>query len=404
MTLMLKLAWRNIFRNKRRTLLTGSVIGLGLASIMFTDALVIGTCENMIAAATETFMGHAQIHAKGFMDTFEAESVIKNSAKVFSALSGEKNVSGWAPRTLTYGMLSSPANVAAVLAYGIDPEKEKSVSRVSAAVTEGEYLSGESGRILIGKKLARTLEAGIGDKVVLTVAQAGTGDLSQELFRVGGIFSFGESDMDGRMAFIEIKSARKLAGVSGIHEIALKFKDADKAGDIPAGFLGRYSFSGNEALSWKELVPDLNAALEFTRFSTLILGVIIFGVVCVGIINTLFMSLYERMFEFGVLRAVGTRPVAMGTMIMLEAGCMALLSVFMGMILGGAVTWVVSVKGIHYNGVEFAGVTIQSIFPVMKMKQFIVFPAYVFILTLIAAVYPAVHASRIAPVEAMRKV
>jgi ABC-type antimicrobial peptide transport system permease subunit len=151
-------------------------------------------------------------------------------------------------------------------------------------------------------------------------------------------------------------------------------------------------------------LPQLNAVLELLGFSLLLVGLILFGVVALGIINTLFMSLHERMFEFGVLRAVGTRPWRMAQLIVLEAGALAIVSIGLGNLLGLIVTSIVAKTGIDYTGIEYAGVTFRELlYPVMKVEQFILYPVWVFIFTTIVGIYPAVHAARILPAEAMRK-
>lgn len=151
-------------------------------------------------------------------------------------------------------------------------------------------------------------------------------------------------------------------------------------------------------------MPELHAALQLTDFSTLITAVILFGVVALGIINTLFMSIHERMFEFGVLRAVGTRPVGVAFLVVFEAGSLALLSIAFGALLGFGITYLTSIMGIDYTGIEFAGVTFRKLlYPVLKVNQFIVYPFWVFVFTVVIGVYPGVYAARLLPAKALSK-
>jgi ABC-type antimicrobial peptide transport system permease subunit len=141
-----------------------------------------------------------------------------------------------------------------------------------------------------------------------------------------------------------------------------------------------------------------------SKFSKYIMGVILFGVVVFGIINTLFMSLYERMFEFGVLRAVGTRPFGMARLILFEAGALAILSIGLGVILGFVVTYIFTKLGIDYTGIEMMGVTIQElIYPVITIKPFILYSFWVFVFTIITGLYPARYAAKMSPAVAMRR-
>ena len=402
----IKLAWRNIFRNKRRTLIAGIAIGLGLASLIFVDALIIGMKVNMVHAATASFLGEGQIHNREFRETHEVELTISNHEQVLSDIKQDTTVEHFTERVISFGMITSPANVNSVTMFGIDPETEPYLSQIDEAIIEGSYFeSDDEQNIIIGSKLAELLEVGLGDRVVLTVAQAHTGDLSQELFRVSGIYKFNIKEMDRGMAFVRLPKAQEMLGLdSEIHEIVLKFKNYEYGQTTHLSFWDNYSDDINEAIPWTALMPQLDATLSFADFSILIIGVILFGVVSLGIINTLFMSLHERMFEFGILRAVGTRPLAMGRLVVFEAGALAIISIILGSIIGFIITAIFMKIGIDYTGIEYAGITFKELlYPVLEVRQFIEFPIAVFILTILVGMYPAIYAARISPAEAMRK-
>jgi len=404
----MKLAWRNVLRNKRRTFIAGIAIGIGLAALICMDALILGTEANMIASATSSFMGEGQIHREGFRKNFEVEQTIANLDEVVADLENEAEVAYFTIRTLSFGMISSPANVSAVSMVGVEPSTEQYLSEVDDVIVKGSYFDGDEDKdrqILIGAKLAELLEVDIGDRVVMTVAQAETGDLAQEMFRVSGTYFFKSQDLDRAMAFVRLGKARQMLGLEGrAHQIALKFHESALGRDEDNPFWDKYSQSGNEALTWTRLMPQLKVALDLTQYATLFLGIILFAVVSLGIVNTLFMSLYERMFEFGVLRAVGTRPLAMGRLVIFEAAALAIISIIMGTILGFIITYWLSTTGIDYSGIEYVGVTFRKLmYPVMQLHQFIEFPIYVFLFTVLIGLYPAWYAARMTPAKAMRK-
>ena len=404
--ILVKLAWRNIFRNKRRTIIAATAIGIGLAALIFVDALMIGMADNMVRTATASFLGEAQIHRAGFRDVQEVSLTIQALDEVTNGLAQEEIVEHFTQRVLAQGMITSPANVSAIALVGVHPPTEKFLSHIDNALTEGVYFEGGSSRdIVIGAKLAEILEIGLGDRVVVTVAQAETGDLSQEMFRISGIYYFAGEEMNAGMAFVGIEKAREMLGIGdAAHEIAIKFTSIAYSQDPALPFWETYSQHGNEALSWTELMSQLTAILEMTKISKYIMGVILFFLVAFGIINTLFMSLYERMFEFGVLRAVGTRPFGMARVILFEAGALAIVSIGLGAILGFVLTAVFAHVGIDYTGIEMTGVTIQEfIRPIMKVEQFIIYPVWLFMFTIIAGLYPARHAAKISPATAMRR-
>jgi len=404
--ILLKLAWRNIFRNKRRTILSGIAIGIGLASLIFTDALMIGMEDSMIRSATGTFLGQAQIHAGGFRETFEVEKTIHNLQDVIRKLNKDRDINHYAVRTQAFGMITSPANVSSVIFYGIDPEMERHISKIDEAIQKGSYLTEDAARrIMIGSRLARTMEVDIGDRVVITTSQVNTGELSQEMFRIGGIFHFGVKDMDSSVVFMHLEKARSILGLGkNAHEIAVTFHTADQSPEQILSFRQRYSTDGNEALGWRELLKELDAVLKLSDFSKYIIAVILFGIVALIILNTLFTSLYERLFEFGVLRAIGTRPSKMALIVLLEALSLSAVSGVFGIFIGIIVTYIFSIYGIDYRGIEFAEVTFRElIYPVMTLNQYVEYPVWILIFAILAGLYPAIFAARLMPANVLRR-
>ncbi len=404
--MLVKLAWRNMFRNKRRTFIAGTAIGVGLAALIFSDALIIGMKENMIHTATASFMGEGQIHAEGFRETRDVKDTIHNADSILSLLRDDPQIGRFAPRVMTSAMVSSPASMSSIVLWGIDPEREKHLSQIDEALTKGEYVGDSSGRgLVVGSELAELLQVEEGERIVVTVSRP-DGGLSQELFRVGGIYHFNSPELDQGMAFANIVKVRSMLGMTGgsLHEISFTVKDDRIAGDTSHVFWDRYNFGDNRAVGWTELIPQFAALLDMTDLSMWLLGFVLFGVVSLGIVNTLFMSLYDRMFEFGVLRAVGTRPRNVWSLIFLEAGALAVISSALGIILGFALTLLFNRVGIDYRGIEFSGVTIQQlIYPQLQLSQFILYPVAVIGLTLVVGMYPATYAAKLRPADAMRR-
>lgn len=405
MALFMRLAWRNLFRNKRRTIIAGSAIGIGLAALIFTDALIEGMEENMIATATSSFMGEGQIHRRSFRKTYDVAKTVAGAKELLNALSSEPIVRHYAPRVLAQGMISSAADVASILVVGVDPAGEKHLSQVDEAMIRGDYLDAGAHRsIVLGEELAEMLDVDVGDRVVITATQP-SGELAQEMFRISGLYRMGIREMDRAMAFVNLLTAQQMLGLEGgIHEIALRFTERDIGRDRKHPFWKEYSQNDNEAIGWIDIFPQFETAFELSDFSTYITGLVLFGIVALVIINTLFMSLHERMFEFGVLRALGTRPKGMAVLVLSEAAWLAVVSIIVGAFIGLVITWVFGQVGIDYRGVEFSGVTMRNLlYPVLTPSQFLFYPLEVLLLTLAAAFYPAVHASRLQPAEAVRK-
>lgn len=406
MTIFVKLAWRNLLRNKRRTVISGLAIGVGLGALMLMDGLMSGMISSMVSLATSSFMGQAQIHARGFRQSRDVQMTVADPGRLLLDLGRDPDVQAYAPRTYCLAMISSPANVSGVELVGVDPASEMVLSKFDDAIVSGGNFVGENPRdIVIGAKLAEILEVGPGDRVVVTVSQAYGGDLSQEMFRLSGVFDLGDRAMNTGLALVRLQQAQGMMGLGeNIHEVAVRFREIDMSRDTLLPFWGRYSQGGNEALSWLKIMPQIKSMIDLSGISTLIMAAVLMGVVAFVILNTLFMSLFERQFEFGVLRALGTRAGGIAGLLLCEAGSLALVSIGIGLALGTACILTLGAVGISYAGAEFYGLTLnETIRPELHLSQYTVYPAWVFVFTVLVGVYPAVHAARIAPARAMRK-
>jgi len=404
--LFLKLAWRNLFRNKRRTFIAGSAIALGLAALIFGDAFFIAEEQIMVDSATSAFLGQAQISREGYREKQAAHLTIENFDRVIEQLESDTIVEAYTSRVQAFGTVSSAADVRGVSIIGIQSSSEPAMSVVDEAIIQGEYLSGnDPHEILIGIKLAEYLEVEMGDRLVVSVAQANTGDISQQLFRISGIYDFRDRSMNSGAIFINIDEARKMLGIGQTaHTIAVEFTESEISRDTTLVFWNNYSNGANEAVSWADIMPQIAMISDMMVIGKVVLFIVLMGIVVFVILNTLFMALYERMFEIGVLRAVGTSPGEVGRLLLFEAGGLAIVGIVIGAVLGLAVTSLVAKYGIDFTGIEFNGITMRDkIYPVLKLSQFIIYPVAVFLFTVIVGIYPAIHAAKIRPAEAMKR-
>lgn len=404
--LYIKLAWRNVLRNKRRTLIAGTAVAVGLAALMFVDALHLSMKQNMIDAATASFLGEGQILHEEYRKSAEIEHTVRELQSVVDSLESDPRVSRFTVRSLAFGMLASPSNTGSIQLVGVDPVSEQHLTEVDERIVEGSYFEGDNRHdIVIGAKLAELLEVELGDRVVVTAAQAYTGQLAQEMFRVSGIYFFNVVELDRYMGFVRLDQAQKMLNLNGgVHQIALKFHDRDLGRRRTDPFWSDYSRQGNEAVGWADLVPQLEKVFRLSKLGRLIIAAILFGVVALGIVNTLFMSLYERLFEFGVMRAVGTRSLSMGRLVVLEACALTVISIALGYVIGAALLGVTSTVGIDFSGIEYEGVTFtKALYPVWHVQQFTLYPVAFLVFAALVALYPAAYAARLTPARAMRK-
>ncbi len=404
--LQAKLAWRNLMRNRRRTIITGIGIGIGLASLIFTDAYILGLERSVINAATESFLGEGQIHRAGFREQREVDLTIAKHHDVMAALARDSLVKAWAERVVTISMVSSAGGMEPVSLLGINPDRERALSQFDEGLIDGSYFQPEGSReIIIGARLAQRLKVDIGDRLVVTASQATSGEIVQELFRLSGIYEFGAAEIDQGIVVVRLDRAQAMMNLDDrIHEIAIRFHGTDIGRDKTHAFWSTYSQSGNHALGWTTLLPEMEAVFMLTRFSILLVAALLFAAVALTIVNTLFMSLYERMYEFGVLRAVGTQPGLMARLVMLEAGGLAVVASVCGVVLASAVIALTLVTGIPVQGLDISGVTLgEPLYPVVRFMQYVEYPFWVLVMVLTVAIYPARHAARLTPAVAMRK-
>jgi ABC-type lipoprotein release transport system permease subunit len=402
----IKLAFRNLFRNTRRTILTVMLISLSLTALIAVDAVVRGMLTLFVENVTSTLNGEAQIHRVGYRENLDVDLFLDNSMEIEQALSQDAALQSYSPRVISGGMISSSYNVSAGLLYGIDADREQTISKVAQAIVRGEYLTGEDSELLIGQSMAELLEVDLGDRIVLTLSETNTGELAQALFRISGILEFGMRELDDNFVFINIVSARKALAMSDqqTHEFVLTFVNPEDAENPDSEIFQQLNDEEIEALGWMDLNRDIGLIIELMGYSSLIVGAVLFLLASLGVINSMFMSIYERIYEFGVIKAIGTRPEEVTRLILCEAFLLATISCGIGLLLGFAVNSWTFANGIGFGEMEFQGIAISNnIFGEFHISQFTQFPIYVVILTIAAAIYPARFAARIIPSEALQR-
>jgi len=403
--ILIKLGIRNVFRNKRRTFLTSLAIGIGLMSLIIADGFILGMKDYMIRSVTDDYIGHGQIHHKKFLKTNKVKYIIEGPEEIEKRLSTDLKLKGYSPRAISSALIASAEGSEQISLVGIKPKFESILSRIKTFTTIGDYLEKkEKSHILIGQKLAKKLKVDIGDKVVLTLSPIGGGDLSQELFRIKGIFSYGSNAFDNHMAFINLERAQNMLGCKGcIHEFALKFNELDKLPLLFKEYKKKYPTDGGIFETWKELVPALNSVLEMTDISVAFLAAFLAILVGATVVNTLYMALYERKFEFGVLQAIGTEKRVLFTIIIVESIALAFGSIIIGSILTFIFGGMLAYWGVDYGGVTYASVPLREpIYMVFTIKQFIIYPIWLIIFTILISIYPIWQLLKIPPSKSLK--
>ncbi|WP_428242897.1 ABC transporter permease [Gynuella sp.] len=405
MQLIWKLSLRNILRNPKRSLLTALLISCSLAALIFTDGYIIGLSQDMIKSATRLFPGDGQIHHPEYLSGYEADYRLTDPSLI-QRLRQQPQVEAATQRAISAAMIASTANVQSVQMLGIDATTEAQVSKITQSIIKGAYLTGTNPQeILLGYRLANKMEVSLGDKIVLSVPQVDGGDISQNLFRVSGIFRFNSKLMDENMVFINLADAQRMLNQgTDVQEIAFNFYDPALASRDNLPLWQAFSGDQIQALGWPHILPQLSSMLGMMDYSLALMGTILFIIAALGVINAMFMSIYERMWEFGVIKAIGTTPQSIFLLILTEGLLLALLSVIIGLMLGLGINSWFGMVGIDYSQMEFSGVAlVEPTKTIIRPLQYTQLPVWVIALTLLACIYPALFAARIMPTQALHK-
>lgn len=399
--LFLKIGFRNLFKNFKRTLIACLAVGVGIASLIFVDGLLIGSNENMIISATNGILSQGQIQHEEYELTGDPKFVVSNIKNVRLKLKNIEELS-FSERILAQGMVTGARGAKNAVIYGIDSKSEEMVTKVHKFITDGS-MPLEKKDIVLGKKMVEDLKLSMGDRIVVTLSNVTTGELVQALFRLSGVVSFGSKSADGSIVFIDLETARGYLGLEGeTNQIALNFGDPFYAGDKDLDFWKDFSLDKNSAKGWNTLVPGVEAMQDYSAMTKFIMISLLGILVAIGIINTLFMSIMERIYEFGVIRAIGTSRFEVIKIILFEALGLGLLSSFVGCLLSLIVTFIVNINGIDMAGIELNSVTFsEPVYIFFQPIQYIEYPLIIILITMTVSLYPAFFACRIKPTEAM---
>ena len=397
------MAWRNLWRNTRRTVVTCLAIGLGLAAMVFVTGWARGINSHIINAATRSGMGMAQIHAQGYLATGDVEIFMRDYRPVLEAAQKRAGIKAASPRVLGEGLLSIGGRSSYLRLTGILPELEGKVTDWPERMAEGAFLKGP-GTIVLGQGLARNLEVEVGSKLVLTVADIFTGEMKYRLVRVAGVISSENPQMDKRSAIMNLGELAEDMGLSqGAHEIALLLdadpRDRGALVDILAGLHA----PGLEVSEWQAISPLLARMSDIQAFfMSIVLGVVFF-LISFGIVNTMSMALLERFREFGIMRALGTSPGRLSALIIAEAAWLGVVGCSGGLAIGLSLVYYLSVHGIFLGGVEVMNMAFKTpIYPVFHWPSIALVTLAFLVLTPIASLAVAFRAARVNPIEALR--
>lgn len=402
----LKLAWRNIFRNARRSVITVTAIAVGLAALIFLWAFVDGVNDQMAENSTRYLAGHLQIHRSGYHEERTLDLLLEQSGDTVRRLRAQPHVLAVTQRLEGSALLSLGDKSRGVMVVGVDPDQETQVTTLTQAVRAGRYLRAADGNaILLGASAAAALKAQVGSEVVL-VTQAADGSVGAGRYRVEGIFNTKLDMLDGNYVFLPLAAAQELYAAGSAVTAVVARLDSRHATDAVVGAMLRQMGAGQEILGWQKLLPTVVQSTEFHEIVAYILLLILFVVVAVGITNTVLMAVMERTREFGVIMALGTRQTQVMRLVLYEACLLGLAGLMIGGVIGLSATQYYAVTGINLERYSLAleampGLT-GIVFPLPRADRTLILSLAVFTTAVIAAFYPAWKTARLRPVDAIR--
>jgi ABC-type lipoprotein release transport system permease subunit len=405
--MLFQIAWRNIWRNKSRSLVVISSIIIGVWAGIFILAFSWGMYKNNIDETVFKQLSHIQIHHPTFIEENDSKFTISNIDTIVGQLQADNRIAAISSRVISTGMISSPTTASGVKIYGINPLSEVRQIALDESVREGAYFnSGKENEILIGEKLAKKLKIKLNSKVVLTFTNVQS-ELVSGAFRVGGIYRSKNISLDEVNVYVQQDHLRELLELkpSESNEIAILVKDEEQLDAIK-----NYSstlVSKGKIEDWKELSPELGMIIESFNLYTYILTGIILLALTFGIINTMLMSVLERIRELGMLMAIGLNKRKIFLMIMLETFYLTLVGSPLGLLLGWLTVTLLGKIGINISmfseGLASYGFS-SMIYPALDGQNYFIIAFMCFVTALLSAIYPAYKALQLNPSEAIRKI
>jgi len=403
-----KIAWRNITRNKRRSLITICAVGFGLGALIFMLSFVDGAHKQMIENYTSLMPGHIQIHRQGFHQKKKLELNISQPAAIVAQVKKNPSVQAVALRIKAVGLISSAESSAGIMVIGIYPDDEKNVSTLHKRLREGEFLKNDSNQdIVLGVSLAKNLSVHLGDKVVI-MSQALDGSIAAGAYRIKGIFDTGTEEVDQGLVLITHQAAQDLFAMpEATSEIALRIHSATDSPVIADQIRKNLVQPDLEILPWQEISPSFQEWIEFDNGFIWIIVCVVMIVVAIGILNTILMGVLERTREFGILLALGTKQKEIVIIVGWEAIFLSALGSLAGMLIGISLTIFFDKTGINLNLFTKAlnSLYIDAvIYPQLNLGHMLTSVVLVLTTSLIVSIYPAWHAARLKPMDAIRSI
>ena len=411
MTTLLRLAWRNLWRHKRRTWLTASAIAFVTVLMVFLITLQLGSYDLMVDSSLRIFTGQMQVQREGYLDKPQIRTIIPDALTLAQRLRQNPSLGGVGivVRAQSFALAASGTRSFGVQVVGTEPEFEARVSTIPGLIKTGRYLSGATAQeAVLGAALANNLQLKVGDELTL-LGSALDGSVAATIVPVVGIFESGMRDLDRVLVEMPLRSFQDVFGMGqGAHAIVLLAPDIKQLPLLQREVDRQLPAAPRlVALDWERLIPGLKQLIQADWTTAWFTYIALIVVVTFSILNTFIMSVLERTREFGIMLALGATPLRIGTLVFIETALLALIGLLIGLAIGIVIAATLSKVGFTYPGLEELmgqyGLP-GFIYPKLSATSILLGPAVILAFILIAALYPALRIRKLQPVEAIHAV
>lgn len=411
MSVLLKLAWRNLWRNRRRTLLVVLAMGVMMSFLVMYDGLLVGFETAVYGNAIKLSGGNVQVRALGYEDSYSPNPMLPmgNGLEAVAVAEGLPNVEAVLRHANTGGLVSNREGIFPVSIYGIEPEKETAVNPIfqEEFIFDGRMLTSEDEDVVfIGKGLADAMDIVIGDRINMSGKSANE-EMRQRTMTVIGIYDINLPSLERQSLYISLGEAQRLYDLGdSVTEVIIY---ADVTGkETPIVDALNASLPGYEITTWRTAIPELSATVEMKNAVMTGFSIVILGIASIGLFNILLMAIYERTQEIGLLAAIGLKPRQISMLFLFEGIMIGLVGAVVGTLMGFAITSVIGIFGLNYGAfvdmIDYMALMGTHIYPAFDLTLTLQRAALLAVISALAALYPAIEASRREPAEALHHV
>ncbi len=409
MSLFLRIAWRNVWRQRRRTLLIAGAMGVMMALLVFYDGMIGGFEQAIYGNAIQLLGGNIQVHAPGYGDALGNKPLLPlaDPDAVVRAAESRPEVVAASKRIVTGGLVTNREGAFAVSIIGIETEKEAKIIPVAENITKGRYLNPDDGDlIVIGQGLATAMSIDVGDRITM-VGSSKNEQNRQRTMTVVGIYDVGVPSVEKAMIYVSLAEAQSLFGLSGqVTEVVVSLKQIGQEPGVARAI--NEQAPGYEVDTWESSFPELKQTMEMKTGVMGYMGVFMLSIAAIGILNLLMMAVFERTREIGIIGALGLKPREITLLFLLEGTLIGVMGAVIGAVLGTTVNGIFSVVGLDYsqfaNLTEYTALISGSIYTQIVPLKVLQHAFTVAVIAALAALYPAIQASHHEPAEALHYV